>query len=212
MSLSNIKVSRGKALDIVRENKEKHDQLLKEAIEGYWIEADQLLKKHEKDSLALIEKLHRETLKSLRKTRKENIKNLKNQVKKELDLVSKREKTGYTIMHKSFPADHGDDYMGTIRRLELCIDPDIELNTNEFDAYIRNKWQWREQFLATNLNYAKTLYSSEVGGLYGEGRYGYAISASYATGSIASSSYSSLFGGVSSKIRADNVMSGSIDF
>jgi hypothetical protein len=162
MSLQKVKVSKAQVLDIVRENKEKHDQLLKEAIEGYWIAAEEELKKLEKESLATYERAHREQLKKIRKQYKEQVKGLKEQVKKELALVAKRERNGYSYFRKPYPEDHGDDYEGTIRRLELLVDDNVELDTHEFDSYVRNKWDWKDSFLANNLAYANALYSDEA--------------------------------------------------
>ena len=51
MSLQEIKVARTDVLKIVQENKEKHDGILKTAIEGYWIDAESYLKKFEKEEL-----------------------------------------------------------------------------------------------------------------------------------------------------------------
>jgi hypothetical protein len=40
--------------------------------------------------------------------------------------------------------------------LELCVDPQIELCSTEFDSYIRNKWEWRDSFILSNSSYAIT--------------------------------------------------------
>jgi hypothetical protein len=160
MSLHQVKVKREEVLNIVKENKEKHDQLLKEAIEGYWVEAENQLKKIEKENVAAWNKQLNETIKKLRKDNRAKVKALKDQVAKELELVKKREKSGYTYMRNQFPEDHGDDYEGTIRRLELTVSPEVELDTNEFDSYVRNKWVWRDSFLASNTLYAKSYYSN----------------------------------------------------
>jgi hypothetical protein len=171
MSLHQVKVKREEVLNIVKENKSKHDQLLKEAIEGYWVEAENQLKKIEKDNVTAWNKQLNDTIKRLRKENRAKIKGLKEQVAKELDLVKKREKTGYTYMRNAFPEDHSDDYEGTIRRLELTVSDEVELDTNEFDSYVRNKWVWRDSFLTSNTLYAKSFYSNspqpEAKGLIG---------------------------------------------
>lgn len=170
MSLSQVKVKREEVLSIVKENKDKHDQLLKEAIEGYWVEAEAQLKKTEKESLAAWNKAVADSIKKIRKDHRVKAKALKDQIAKELELVKKREKTGYTYMHNAFPEDHGDDYDGTIRRLELTVDPVVELNTNEFDAYVRNKWSWRDSFLSSNTVYAKSFYTNTPEASHAKGR------------------------------------------
>jgi hypothetical protein len=175
MSLQQVKVKRAEVFNIVNENKAKHDQLLKEAIEGYWVEAESQLKKLEKDSISTWNKTLNDTIKKLRKDNRTKIKALKDQIGKELEMVKKREKTGYIYMRNVLPEDHGDDYEGTIRRLELIVDDTVELNTNEFDSYVRNKWSWRDSFLTSNTGYAKSFYSNPVSATYGTGSIGRSV-------------------------------------
>jgi len=179
MSLQKIKVSREEVLKIVQENKQKHDDVLKTAIEGYWLDAETHLKKNEKDQADQINKNHKDQLKKLRKSRKEALKQLKQRTKEDLVKVKERDRSkGFHYWGGRYPEDHGDDYLGTIRRLELSVDGEIELESNEFDSYIRNKWSWRDQFISTNTCYVNS-YSSGVG-----------ISGSWASSSV-SASYAS---------------------
>jgi hypothetical protein len=187
MSLQEIKVSREKVLGIVKENKEKHDLILKDAIEGYWIEASKTVIKKEKETLDLINKNHREQLKNLRKTKKDNIRNLKINTKNDLDKIKRRDKSpGFIYWGGKYPEDHGDAYNGTIRRLELCVDDTLLLNTNEFDSYIRNKWEWRDSFINTNTGYVSSYYSTGSVGISNSYPTSYAISCSYSSGSVSS--------------------------
>lgn len=157
MSLHQIKVAREDVLKIVRENKEKHDGILKTAIEGYWIDAESYLKKYEKDVIDSAIKNHKIQLKKLRKEHKAYVKSVKALVKDDLEKVKNRTRDkGFHYWRGPFPEDHGDDYLGTIRRLELCVDPEIELDNNEFDAYIRNKWSWKNSFITSNSAYVSS--------------------------------------------------------
>lgn len=181
MSLNKIKVSREEILKIVEGNKEKHDQILKDAIEGYWIEAEAFSKKNEKEKLDQINKNHREQLKKLRKQRKEATKTLKDYTKKDLEIIKNKDKNKiaeFAYWRGKYPEDHGDEYIGTIRRLELCVDKEVELDTNEFDSYIRNKWTWRDSFLTCNTGYVTSYYGTGSVGC-GNSNPSYAISASY---------------------------------
>jgi len=157
MSLQQIKVARKDVLKIVQENKEKHDSILKTAIEGYWIDAEAYLKKYEKDTVENVIKNHKAQLKKLRKEHKAYVKAIKSQVKDDLEKVKNRTRDkGFNYWRGAYPEDHGDDYLGTIRRLELCVEPEIELESNEFDAYIRNKWSWKNSFIASNSAYVSS--------------------------------------------------------
>lgn len=182
MSLTNVKVATKQVLQIVQENKEKHDAVLKGAIEGYWLEAESYLKQNEKDQLAEINKNHKENLKRLRKSKKDAMKALKSATKADLEKVKARERNkGFRYWTRSYPEDHGDDYLGTIRRLELSVEPELVLDTHEFDAYIRNKWEWRNSFLNNNSGYVSYALTSS----YALGSY--PISASWSVCSISSS-------------------------
>lgn len=171
MSLNEVKVSRRDVLELVKENKKKHDAILKDAIEGYWLEAEKFLKKYEKDTISDWEKSHKDQLKRMRKNLRENKKNLKDQIRKELGYVEKKNKNAkWVYMTNPFPESHADDYIGTIRRLELCVDDEIKLDTYEFDKYVRNKWEWRASFLTSNSGYTTSYRSA------------YALTSSYSLG------------------------------
>lgn len=157
MSLQKIKVSKSELLDIVKDNKKKHDEIYEAAEAGYWLEAEENLKKQLKEQLT-----------NFKKNYQKQVKDFKKQISKELKMVEQKKKDGYTYMRKPFPENHSDDYQGTIKRLELSVEPHIELENNEFDCYVRNKWQWRTSFLNTNSYYANN----------------YAVSASYSLQSI----------------------------
>ncbi len=175
MSLQQIKVSKSEVLKIVKDNKVKHDTILKDAVEGYWINAESHLKKNEKEQLDKLNKNHREQLKALRKARKEAIKTLKSNTAADLDLVKSKDKSkGFRYWNGKYPEDHGDEYEGTIRRLELSVSPEVELDTEEFDSYIRNKWQWRDSFLVSNSNYVTSYRTTP----------NYAATASYTLGNV----------------------------
>jgi hypothetical protein len=185
MSLQEIKVAREHVLQIVRENKKKHDGILKTAIEGYWIDAEAYLKKFEKEQVEKINKDHKAQLKALRKQHKHVLKSLKTNVKADLDKVKDRNRDkGFIYWLGVYPEDHGDDYNGTIRRLELCVDNEVKLDTNEFDAYICNKWSWKESFLTRNSAYVNSWATSSYSLGVSNSHPSYTLSASYAlTGS-----------------------------
>jgi hypothetical protein len=186
MSLQEVKVSREDVLQIVRDNKDKHDGLLKTAIEGYWIDAETFLKKFEKEEVEKYNKSHKQQLKTLRKNRKEYLKSLKTKVKEDLDRVKDRTRAkGFNYWRNNYPEDHGDDYVGTIRRLELSVEPELKLDTHEFDSYILNRWTWKQSFIASNTSYI----SSWATASYSLSPCSYAVSASWSSGSCLNASY-----------------------
>lgn len=144
-SLNNLHVKKLEALKIVNENKVKHDKILADAIEGFWLESEKSLKQLKVDRL-----------KELKKQYQKNVKDFKKQISSDLNLVSKRKKDGpFNHLRLRYPEDHTDDYVGVIKRLELAVGENIQLDSSEFDKYIRNKWAWRESFLSTNSFYSQ---------------------------------------------------------
>jgi hypothetical protein len=51
------------------------------------------------------------------------------------------------------PSYHDQEYAEIIEMLEMSIDPTIELNSQEFKAYFKNEWQWRQAFTAMASSY-----------------------------------------------------------
>jgi hypothetical protein len=185
MSLQQIKVARKDVLKIVQENKEKHDGILKTAIEGYWIDAEAYLKKYEKDTIENAIKNHKAQLKKLRKEHKAGIKAVKSYIKDDLEKVKNRTRDkGFNYWRGAYPEDHGDDYLGTIRRLELCVNPEIELDSNEFDAYIRNKWSWKNSFITSNSAYVSSWATASYCIGNSARNASYAVSSSYANNAV----------------------------
>jgi hypothetical protein len=113
-----------------------------------------------------------------------------------LDLVAKRKKDGpFQYMRNAYPEDHSNDYLSVIRKLELCVEDKIELDSSEFEQYIRNQWAWRNSFITTNSFYSAisgACYATSASycitgsnasvGLYGEGRYGYEVDGNVGVG------------------------------
>ena len=205
MSLREIKVSREEVLKIVHENKKKHDLILKDAVEGFWLQAKASIIKNEKETIDLINKNHREQLKKIRKQKKDNLKVLRLNTKDDLAKIKKRDRSkGFFYWTGKYPEDHGDDYMGTIRRLELCVDKELELESTEFDSYIRNKWEWKNSFISSNTGYVTSYYGTGSLGLTASYAMGspyssYGISGSYGiTASWAASSISGAYAALES--------------
>lgn len=149
MSLQKIKVSKSELLGIVKDNKKKHDEIYEAAEAGYWLDAEDFLKKHLKEQAAVYKKNYLK-----------QIKDFKKQISKELKMVEEKKRGDYWHMRKPFPENHTDDYKGTIKKLELCVEPEIELENSEFDCFVQNKWQWRQSFVSTNFGYANNSVSA----------------------------------------------------
>ena len=52
------------------------------------------------------------------------------------------------------PQDHSETYITAIQMLELGVSDTIEMTAQQVECFIRDKWDWRQQFLYTNSAYS----------------------------------------------------------
>ena len=57
-------------------------------------------------------------------------------------------------LHLQVPNNHTDDFDRAIMMFEMTTDKEVGLSEEAFQAYVRNEWQWRRQFLASNSAYS----------------------------------------------------------
>ncbi len=64
------------------------------------------------------------------------------------------------------PMDQTADYDRVIRMMEMSVDDTIKLEEHDFNSYVLDQWQWKNQFTASNRRYSKTLSDeAEAAGL-----------------------------------------------
>lgn len=51
------------------------------------------------------------------------------------------------------PQDHTGDYDTVLNMLSMSVDDNIELTHQEFQQYVEDDWNWREQWNASNMKY-----------------------------------------------------------
>lgn len=122
-----VRVNRNKLLEVVRSNRTKHIDEYNAAVVGY-----------KKDVIKKIEEI---------------ISDLKNKIDKlkggaliELDYIS---------FDLPAPKSHEIDYDQQISMLEMSVDAVIELNYQEYQNYVMDKWTWTENFKLTASKYIK---------------------------------------------------------
>lgn len=72
----------------------------------------------------------------------------------------------YSLFHKlNVPENHVDDYDRTIEMLQMCTNDFIDMTDDQFQCYMRDKWDWMGNFLLSNSSYSKKAidYSTNVG-------------------------------------------------
>lgn len=85
------------------------------------------------------------------------------ELNKGIQLVKKqlKDKTGpiysFTVQAQ-MPDKNHDSYERILRMLELSVDTEIELSVNDFDKYVRNKWEWRERYMQSIYSNAYMAY------------------------------------------------------
>jgi hypothetical protein len=53
------------------------------------------------------------------------------------------------------PASHEDDYDRIIGLLQFTEDEEIELDDRDYERYVLDNWEWKEQFATTNAFYKR---------------------------------------------------------
>lgn len=51
------------------------------------------------------------------------------------------------------PVDQTKDYDRAIKMIEMSVDENTEVSERDFQCYVLDDWQWKQQFLATNAMY-----------------------------------------------------------
>ncbi len=72
--------------------------------------------------------------------------------------VAKDQKKIITNLDLVVPQNFTDSYDQIISMLEMDISETVELDTNEFNQYVRDNWQWRNVFEASG-----SLYNAKIG-------------------------------------------------
>lgn len=55
------------------------------------------------------------------------------------------------------PVSHEGDYDTIIEMLKMCTDETIELDKDNFECYVMDRWSWKDNFASTTNLYAKKI-------------------------------------------------------
>lgn len=120
-----IKVKRDELLETIRKNRTAHIIDYKEACDGYRGKALQRID--------------------------EIVGNLRGKIN------ALKEGETIALMSVSFgldvPVSHERDYDQVIKMLEMSVDDEISLKSDEFACYVMDDWDWKQVFLASNARY-----------------------------------------------------------
>ena len=65
----------------------------------------------------------------------------------------------YGLVIPKEPEDHTDEYKQVIDLLEFSVDQTIGLEARDFDAFVRDEWDWKHTYCSINSVYSASLRS-----------------------------------------------------
>jgi hypothetical protein len=132
-SLRTVRVPKEKLLGTLKTNRESHKKEFDDSLDGYW------------DAVALEIAQH---MQDVQESMERNIERAKAQ--------SEETRTTWSAwcVEVRKPIDHTDDYDRAIERLEWEIATEVDLEADEFDRYVLNKWPWLQDHLTSITSFA----------------------------------------------------------
>ena len=76
-------------------------------------------------------------------------------LEEKLDALRDGEMVAFPIFLQ-LPEDHLEEYQVMVEMLEMSTDEEISLTHSEYNRYVRDRWDWRSQWLHANAPYSQT--------------------------------------------------------
>lgn len=147
-SMSNVVIEKSKLLEILKENKSKHNTIFEIAKEGFWDEVKNKLELKRKEFAAFLAEVQSDFDHAVTK------------IEKKLEIKDEKVDSNLNIRFNfnghlglAYPENYSKDYDRAIRLVELSVYDKVSLNSTEFEQYVLNNWTWKEKFLASNSGY-----------------------------------------------------------
>lgn len=122
-----VKVNKDELLVALKENREKHIREYQESVDGY------------KDMA--IEEINRA------------MNRLKQRVEElRAGEVMRLHAVGFDL---EVPKNHQKDYDQVIKMVEMSVENELELSSDEFACYVMDDWEWKPDFERTSMSYNK---------------------------------------------------------
>jgi hypothetical protein len=155
-TLNSVVIEKDKLLEVLKDNREKHEAIYLAAVSGYWVKSQQALNERKKD--------FKNSIKEVKDSFGLAVKNAQQKIQSKEKNISFSFASSVSVRNGwdlKYPENHLSDYDTTIRKVELsCIDK-IQLDSTEFDSYVMNNWGWKGQFINSN-----NLYINAVTGCF----------------------------------------------
>lgn len=133
-SIKEVKVNRKKLLTTLKENLTKHKAAYEDALAGYHAEKEKKL-----------EALCAATNAAVSDNTETNRKTVHDAYR--------------AFAHLERPSDHSESYELAIEIMQWEEETEVKLSINDFQCYVRDKWNWKDQFRNSVLNYASHSHS-----------------------------------------------------
>lgn len=151
-SMNEVVMRKEELLNVLIENKAKHDAIYDAAVAGYWETAQEKLQEKRRQLSLALEEFGQDV--------ETQFKRLENKVEKKEILPYSIQVRGLqwaTNLDLIFPENHTKDYERAIRMMQASIYNEVRLSEQEFDSYVLNNWEWKEKFLASNSYYVDNI-------------------------------------------------------
>jgi hypothetical protein len=135
-------------INILKENKAKHDSIFETSKEEYWITAKQVVNEKQKKLEVSIRDFQEQIDFQIKRLDKK-IEN-KETIPNYLEI---RQVAWDFTLPIQYPENHTKDYEKAIRMMEASIYDTVSLSAEEFDSYVLNNWEWKEKFIISNSYY-----------------------------------------------------------
>lgn len=133
-SIKEVKVNRKKLLETLEKNLGTHKAAYEDALAGYYQQKD-----------AKLAALHAATS-AANSNSTEDTRRAVHRAYQEFSGLPK-------------PTDHSESYELAIEIMKWEEENEVKLSINDFQCYVRDKWNWKDQFRASVLNYANHSHS-----------------------------------------------------
>lgn len=132
VKMREVKVNRAELLETIRVNRKVHVREYLESVIGY-----------KEAALSAIDRA---------------MGRLKNQVE-DLEAGEVLRLAAVTFNLK-IPENHNKDYDQVIKMLEMCVDDQLTIKSDEFACYVMDDWDWKDEFNMTKSTYSSSSSSS----------------------------------------------------
>ena len=133
----------------LKKNRDNHQAIYDAAVQGYWQKASEVVAEKDvsfQEALGVIGKDFIEQKGLIEKAIQDRT------VNKIPDYmaVSLRFDSRWPL---AYPVNHLEDYDHVISMMEFSVADKVKLSAQDFNAYVRNNWKWKDQFTSLNQGY-----------------------------------------------------------